>query len=150
MLNDPAAEREKAIHVCRLTIMLILLLLLLLLLPPIACKGCTLKRTETEPLHIPHEWYQPGDVIIGGIVSHIHCIFHDLHFKTHPSQESIDFPLYEISTASRVTYLHSISVTVLYLYGCNNFLFGGGGNREKLSRERKGMNGFFIHCHAFW
>ncbi|XP_015266910.1 PREDICTED: vomeronasal type-2 receptor 26-like [Gekko japonicus] len=59
---------------------------LLLLLPHTEC-------VETEPLQIPHEWYQPGDLLIGGIVSHIGYYSYSVTFKKHPSQESLDFPI---------------------------------------------------------
>ncbi|KAL8177278.1 UNVERIFIED_CONTAM: hypothetical protein K2H54_044085 [Gekko kuhli] len=44
------------------------LLVLLVLLPCIECKADKMECAREE-IRIPHEWYQPGDFLIGGIVS---------------------------------------------------------------------------------
>nr|XP_034992709.1 vomeronasal type-2 receptor 26-like [Zootoca vivipara] len=44
-------------------------------------------------VHIPHEWYEQGDLIIGGIVSHMDYIFPSISFHEHPSQVFIDSPI---------------------------------------------------------
>ncbi|XP_053117317.1 vomeronasal type-2 receptor 26-like [Hemicordylus capensis] len=46
-----------------------------------------IKCSRSDPLHIPHEWYQPGEILIGGIAS---CIFYrspKYFFKKAPTQE---------------------------------------------------------------
>lgn len=65
----------------------VVLLFLMALLPPTVCKRLTEKCTGTEPVRIPQEWHQPGDVVIGGLGSHIHPIYAEIYFKQHPSQE---------------------------------------------------------------
>ncbi|XP_062993245.1 vomeronasal type-2 receptor 26-like [Elgaria multicarinata webbii] len=45
-----------------------------------------------DPLPIPHEWYQPGGLIIGGIASQIFYTFDKLSFKKHPSQGFFEIP----------------------------------------------------------
>ncbi|KAH0626207.1 hypothetical protein JD844_001044 [Phrynosoma platyrhinos] len=41
----------------------------------------------SEPLAVPHEWYQPGGLLIGGISSQIIYTFYELSFKEPPSEE---------------------------------------------------------------
>ncbi|XP_053215924.1 vomeronasal type-2 receptor 26-like [Podarcis raffonei] len=43
-----------------------------------------------DPLHIPHEWYQSGSLLIGGIASQIIYISSDVLFSKHPSQDEFD------------------------------------------------------------
>ncbi|XP_077774162.1 vomeronasal type-2 receptor 26-like [Podarcis muralis] len=70
-----------------------LLLLLLLLLPNMVPKVHTVVCSRNNPVHIPHEWYEQGDLIIGGIVSHIHYVFPSISFHQHPSHDFIDNPV---------------------------------------------------------
>lgn len=49
--------------------------------------------TGQDPLYIPHEWYEPGDFFIGGMVSHIHYVFFNIFFNKHPSQEPLNIPM---------------------------------------------------------
>uniref|UniRef100_UPI00109FB61A vomeronasal type-2 receptor 26-like n=1 Tax=Podarcis muralis TaxID=64176 RepID=UPI00109FB61A len=67
-------------------------LLLLLLLPHTMCKGRTIKCLAVDPIPVPHEWYQAGDLLIGGIASHITYYFKELLFMEHPSQDLFDTP----------------------------------------------------------
>ncbi|XP_077171474.1 vomeronasal type-2 receptor 26-like [Paroedura picta] len=64
--------------------------LLLLLLPCIAYKVDTTRCTVRES-PVPHEWYQPGDFLIGGIASQIIYHFHKLSFED-ISQDLYDIP----------------------------------------------------------
>nr|XP_028560614.1 vomeronasal type-2 receptor 26-like [Podarcis muralis] len=68
-------------------------LLLLLLLPNIVSQGQSAKCATNHPVHVPHEWYEPGDLVIGAMASHIYYIVHKVSFKKHPSQHFIDAPL---------------------------------------------------------
>ncbi|XP_034992714.1 vomeronasal type-2 receptor 26-like [Zootoca vivipara] len=54
----------------------------------------TVLCSRTNPVDIPHEWYEEGDLVIGGIASHIFYVFPKLSFKEHPSQVFIDTPVY--------------------------------------------------------
>ncbi|XP_053216263.1 vomeronasal type-2 receptor 26-like [Podarcis raffonei] len=56
------------------------------------CKVHELKCTRKDPVNIPHEWYEPGDLLIGGMVSLIHYISHPVLFKQHPSQFLTEIP----------------------------------------------------------
>lgn len=49
-----------------------------------------MKCLENEPLPVPHEWYQSGDFLIGGIMSHMIYHFHVQNFDKHPSHELFD------------------------------------------------------------
>ncbi|XP_070810211.1 vomeronasal type-2 receptor 26-like [Pituophis catenifer annectens] len=53
----------------------------------------TNETSGQDPLYIPHEWYEPGNFFIGGMVSHIHYIFFNIFFNKHPSQESPSIPI---------------------------------------------------------
>ncbi|XP_060110742.1 vomeronasal type-2 receptor 26-like [Heteronotia binoei] len=70
----------------------VMLLLIVFLNPQLVCEVRALQCTQTEPLQIQHEWYQPSEIIIGGIVS---LIFHSIPkilFVKHPSEASSNFP----------------------------------------------------------
>ncbi|XP_061447880.1 vomeronasal type-2 receptor 26-like [Rhineura floridana] len=61
---------------------------LLLLLSHMAWDVDTMKCPMNDPFHIPHEWYQPGSLLIGGIGSQIIYISpDDVSFNKHPSQD---------------------------------------------------------------
>nr|XP_028560616.1 vomeronasal type-2 receptor 26-like [Podarcis muralis] len=70
-----------------------MLLLLLLLLPNIVSQGQSAQCATNNPVHVPHEWYEPGDLVIGAMASHIYYIVPKLSFKRHPSQDFIDAPM---------------------------------------------------------
>ncbi|KAH0626216.1 hypothetical protein JD844_001055 [Phrynosoma platyrhinos] len=67
----------------------VLLFLLLLLLW--VYEVDTMKCLLTDPHALPHESYQPGDLIVGALVSHYSHCSHDFSFKEHPLQEFSDF-----------------------------------------------------------
>lgn len=46
------------------------------------------KCVRTEPLQIPHEWYEPGELLIGAVVTHVGGESPQISFEKHPSQES--------------------------------------------------------------
>ncbi|XP_053216409.1 vomeronasal type-2 receptor 26-like [Podarcis raffonei] len=52
----------------------------------------TMKCPIQNPFPIPHEWYQPGDFIIGGIASQICYTFYEEFFKVHPSENMFELP----------------------------------------------------------
>ncbi|XP_054849997.1 vomeronasal type-2 receptor 26-like [Eublepharis macularius] len=71
-----------------------ILLLLLLLLCHTACKNHSINcTTENDPLPIPHEFYQPGDLIIGGIASQVFYVYDPPSFKQHPAQTVNNDPI---------------------------------------------------------
>ncbi|XP_060137323.1 vomeronasal type-2 receptor 26-like [Zootoca vivipara] len=70
-----------------------MLLLLLLLLPNLVSQVQSVKCTTNNPVHVPHEWHEPGDLVIGAMASHMYYIVPELFFKKHPSQDFIDTPL---------------------------------------------------------
>ncbi|XP_061446333.1 vomeronasal type-2 receptor 26-like [Rhineura floridana] len=53
----------------------------------LVCKINAMKCPATDPLSLPHEWYHPGDLLIGGISSQIIYVFSPVSFKVHPSKE---------------------------------------------------------------
>ncbi|KAK9398154.1 type-2 vomeronasal receptor [Crotalus adamanteus] len=73
---------------------LVFLMVLLLLLPPVMGKDGLTKCFSVDPVPVPHEWYQPGDFTIGGIVSLIIILFPKLSFCRQPSEEQgFDLPI---------------------------------------------------------
>ncbi|XP_070810375.1 vomeronasal type-2 receptor 26-like [Pituophis catenifer annectens] len=48
---------------------------------------------QSEPHSILHEWHKPGDIIIGGITSHIIPLLSEITFTKVPSQEWIYIPI---------------------------------------------------------
>ncbi|XP_060540847.1 vomeronasal type-2 receptor 26-like [Pantherophis guttatus] len=50
-----------------------------------------LKCRLSNVLHVPHEWYQPGDFLIGGLISQIIYGFRELSFDDEPSQRQFEF-----------------------------------------------------------
>ncbi|XP_061447717.1 vomeronasal type-2 receptor 26-like [Rhineura floridana] len=53
-----------------------------------------------DPLPIPHEFYQPGEVVIGGIVSQVFFLYNNLSFMELPTQILIDEPICNIYYSS--------------------------------------------------
>nr|XP_028560316.1 vomeronasal type-2 receptor 26-like [Podarcis muralis] len=74
--------------------MLVGTVLLLTLLPQIACKKSFINCTiYDDPLPLPHQFYQPGNMIIGAIASQV-FYFHDSPtFIEQPTQALIDEPV---------------------------------------------------------
>uniref|UniRef100_UPI0010A0BAFE vomeronasal type-2 receptor 26-like n=1 Tax=Podarcis muralis TaxID=64176 RepID=UPI0010A0BAFE len=52
----------------------------------------TLSCPPSDPFPVPHEWYQPGGLIIGGIASQLIYVFYEVFFKEHPSQNLFQVP----------------------------------------------------------
>nr|XP_034992804.1 vomeronasal type-2 receptor 26-like [Zootoca vivipara] len=65
---------------------------LMLLLFPVVTQEETMKCHTGDPLSVPHEWYQLGCLLIGGIASQISYIVNPVTFEEHPSQYQFDFP----------------------------------------------------------
>ncbi|XP_033024045.1 vomeronasal type-2 receptor 26-like [Lacerta agilis] len=51
-----------------------------------------IKCPAADPILVPHEWGQAGDLFIGGIVTQSTYIFNELSFQEHPSLELFDIP----------------------------------------------------------
>ncbi|XP_054850473.1 vomeronasal type-2 receptor 26-like [Eublepharis macularius] len=68
------------------------LAVLLFLSPLLAFELDKMKCFLNDPLPVPHEWYQPGGLLIGGIASQVFYHVSDLSFCKHPSQELSNFP----------------------------------------------------------
>ncbi|XP_063158936.1 vomeronasal type-2 receptor 26-like [Candoia aspera] len=68
-------------------------------------KGDTLKCPVVDPFPVPHEWYQPGDLLIGGMASQNLYAFSEHSFQQHPSLE-----LYGLSDLITKFYQHVLSL----------------------------------------
>ncbi|XP_028560689.2 vomeronasal type-2 receptor 26-like [Podarcis muralis] len=79
---------------CHQMLFVVVVVVLLLQLPHMACKAEATKCPVNDPVSLPHEWYQPGNLIIGGVASQIMYLFPQLSFHNHPSQElGFDTPI---------------------------------------------------------
>ncbi|XP_061447710.1 vomeronasal type-2 receptor 26-like [Rhineura floridana] len=68
--------------------------LLLILLGHTVCKTHSINCSiHDDPLPIPHEFYQPGELLIGEIVSQVFFLYNLLSFKEQPTQIVIDEPI---------------------------------------------------------
>ncbi|XP_029140734.1 vomeronasal type-2 receptor 26-like [Protobothrops mucrosquamatus] len=48
---------------------------------------------RSDPSHLLHEWYKPGNLLIGGITAQVIYVLEEHSFKEHPSQKSFMPPL---------------------------------------------------------
>ncbi|XP_044279484.1 vomeronasal type-2 receptor 26-like [Varanus komodoensis] len=64
-------------------------------------KECLLSATFS----VPHEWYQPGDLLFGAMVSQITYAFDEVLFNKHPSQN-----LFQIPSAVTKLYQHVLAL----------------------------------------
>ncbi|KAG8140923.1 hypothetical protein E2320_003540, partial [Naja naja] len=65
----------------------------LLLLVFLMNKIVTLRCPASDAFLVPHEWYQTGDFIIGGMMSQIVYHFYEIKFNEHPSLKGYGLPL---------------------------------------------------------
>ncbi|XP_032092315.1 vomeronasal type-2 receptor 26-like [Thamnophis elegans] len=77
--------------------------LFILMFPVI--KVNALKCPEVDPIPIPHEWYQPGDLLIGGMASQNLYAFSEHSFYEDPLQE-----LFQFSDVITKFYQHVLSL----------------------------------------
>nr|XP_056719705.1 vomeronasal type-2 receptor 26-like [Euleptes europaea] len=67
-------------------------MVLIIVIPPMDRRVHTVKCSKPDPLPIPHEQYQPGDLLLGGISSLITYCLHSLSFEEHPSKKLFEVP----------------------------------------------------------
>nr|XP_056720335.1 vomeronasal type-2 receptor 26-like [Euleptes europaea] len=72
---------------------LVLLLLLLLLCGTVSRKHSINCITDVDPLPLPHEFYQPGDLVVGEIASQVLYLYETPSFKEQPTQMLINEPI---------------------------------------------------------
>ncbi|KAK9398179.1 type-2 vomeronasal receptor [Crotalus adamanteus] len=56
-------------------------------------KAVTLSCPASNAFPVPHDWYQPGDLVIGGMMSHLNYHFYQTLFKQHPFLNLYDSPI---------------------------------------------------------
>ncbi|XP_053216414.1 vomeronasal type-2 receptor 26-like [Podarcis raffonei] len=59
---------------------------------PGLCNADMTRCPTSDPFPVPHEWYQPGGLIIGGISSQIFYTFDEVSFREQPSQNMFTIP----------------------------------------------------------
>lgn len=74
-------------------LLLCLLMLWLVFLPQTECKMHPILCNRVDALQIPHEYYQPGNFVIGGISSQFVSFFKALSFQEHPRSMFIEDPM---------------------------------------------------------
>ncbi|XP_058036538.1 vomeronasal type-2 receptor 26-like [Ahaetulla prasina] len=79
---------------------------MLFLLMLLVQKAVTLSCPASDAFPIPHEWYQPGDLIVGGMVSKIIQTFLEIEFKEHPSLKP-----YALTDVITKFYQHALALT---------------------------------------
>ncbi|KAG6516838.1 type-2 vomeronasal receptor [Crotalus adamanteus] len=58
------------------------------------CQRVTTKCPQTQFFTVPHDWYQPGTLLIGGMASQVIYVFNEVSFKNIPSQDiGFDLPV---------------------------------------------------------
>ncbi|KAK9398097.1 type-2 vomeronasal receptor [Crotalus adamanteus] len=58
------------------------------------CQRVTTKCPQTHFFTVPHDWYQPGTLLIGGMASQVIYVFNEVSFKNIPSQDiGFDLPV---------------------------------------------------------
>ncbi|XP_066486709.1 vomeronasal type-2 receptor 26-like [Tiliqua scincoides] len=70
--------------------MLAFMLLVLVLLPQTVCNLPLRKCNVREPLPIDHQYYRPGDFVIGSIIAQNYLFLNPVAFEKRPSPEHID------------------------------------------------------------
>ncbi|XP_070810212.1 vomeronasal type-2 receptor 26-like [Pituophis catenifer annectens] len=102
-----------------------MLMMALLALPHIVCKICNPMCLEHEVVYIPHEWHQPGEILIGGVMSQIYSFIPHVFFKRPPSQERINVilvvPKFYQHVLAMVYAIHEINKNPCFL---NNTTLG--------------------------
>ncbi|KAG8140964.1 hypothetical protein E2320_003582, partial [Naja naja] len=63
-------------------------------------KIATLSCPASDAFLVPQDWYQPGDLNIGGIVSHTLYNIYKINFKEHPYITSSEEPNFKTFYAS--------------------------------------------------
>ncbi|XP_029140389.1 vomeronasal type-2 receptor 26-like [Protobothrops mucrosquamatus] len=74
--------------------MLVLQALVLAFFSKVLCKISSAKCSISNPLPLLHKQYQPGDLIIAGILSKIYILYDMMEFKEAPSSDLFDEILY--------------------------------------------------------
>ncbi|XP_077169348.1 vomeronasal type-2 receptor 26-like [Paroedura picta] len=69
-------------------------------MPLLVDKSYSMKCTGNSPPQIPHQWYQPGEILIGGIVTHIGCASQMIQFRQRSDQDYDCQPLVKQTSAS--------------------------------------------------
>lgn len=83
---------QKQISPFKMLVTLLLLLLLLLLLQA-QCMAQKNMCKMNSPLRIPHGYFQPGDFVIGGIVSYFSAYYQDVTFHQSPDPWAVDLTM---------------------------------------------------------
>ncbi|XP_015263342.1 PREDICTED: vomeronasal type-2 receptor 26-like [Gekko japonicus] len=74
--------------------MVLFVAFVLVLLVQVVCKSPSVQCPTSHPLPIVHKYYQSGDLLIAGIVSHVFKFFDTVNFETRPSPSSSDPLIY--------------------------------------------------------
>ncbi|XP_077169568.1 vomeronasal type-2 receptor 26-like [Paroedura picta] len=101
---------------------MILLLMLLLLVPPCrtVCQRSSINCSiYDDPFPIPHNFYQPGDLLIGGIATQVAYFNNPPSFLEHPALTLVDEPM---SVTKNYQHILAFTFAVKELNSNPNFL----------------------------
>lgn len=73
--------------------MVVYVAMMLVMLPQTVCKISIFMCNSRDPLPVRHKYYQPGDLIIGGIISQIYMFSDPLKFEHYPFHKLFDDPM---------------------------------------------------------
>ncbi|XP_015266905.1 PREDICTED: vomeronasal type-2 receptor 26-like [Gekko japonicus] len=73
--------------------MVVYMVVVLVMLPQTVCKISVIMCSTRNPLPIRHKYYQPGDLIIGGIISQIYMFSDPITFEHYPFHKLFDDPI---------------------------------------------------------
>uniref|UniRef100_A0A6J0UUZ7 Vomeronasal type-2 receptor 26-like n=1 Tax=Pogona vitticeps TaxID=103695 RepID=A0A6J0UUZ7_9SAUR len=108
---------------CSISKIILVAVLLLVLLCRVICKASPINCTiSNDPLPILHEFYKPGDLVIGGVVSQVLFIYNPFIFNKEPTQTLASEPIY---FTPRIAYkatlhLHSTQHRFVPNFNCDN------------------------------
>ncbi|XP_077169646.1 vomeronasal type-2 receptor 26-like [Paroedura picta] len=72
-----------------------------------------MKCPRNNPSRFPHQWYQPGEILIGGIVTHVGCDFQIIPFQQQSDQD------YKCETILLTKFYQHILALVFAIYEIN-------------------------------
>ncbi|XP_053216011.1 vomeronasal type-2 receptor 26-like [Podarcis raffonei] len=108
---DVVVGNVRDFYMCRkgfLNRIMLVVVLLLVLLCHTVCKTNSINCSiYDDPLPIVHEFYQPGDLLIGEIVSQAFFLYNNLSFMEQPTQVAINEPIYY---SAKMTYKATLSL----------------------------------------
>ncbi|XP_062993096.1 vomeronasal type-2 receptor 26-like [Elgaria multicarinata webbii] len=118
--------------------MLLLMVSPFMLLPLVSYNAPIDECVASDRLHIVHKYYQPGDLIIGGVISQIYTFSRLITFKERPSDALFDELVYFLASWTYLASIKLLSTQGKFVanYKCdveNNLIAAIGGPNSDIS-----------------